>query len=101
MKNIGIVCYPTFGGSGIVASELGRGLSHKYKIHFIAYKKPVRLDFLKKNFSFHKVQIPLYPLFHYPPYELALTAKIVGNPSIINLELLLKKLKEKTVFLNE
>ena len=78
VKKIGIVCYPTFGGSGIVATELGKALSEKkYFVHFISYEKPVRLDSLKKNFSFHKVKIPLYPLFHYPPYELALTAKIV------------------------
>lgn len=78
MKRIGIVCYPTFGGSGIVATELGKALSEKkYFIHFISYEKPVRLGSLKKNFSFHKVKIPSYPLFHYPPYELALTAKIV------------------------
>ena len=78
MKKIGIVCYPTFGGSGIVATELGKALSEKnFFIHFISYESPVRLDSLKKNFSFHKVKIPSYPLFHYPPYELALTAKIV------------------------
>ena len=78
MKRIGIVCYPTFGGSGIVATELGKSLSEKdYFIHFISYEKPVRLGSLKKNFSFHEVKIPSYPLFHYPPYELALTAKIV------------------------
>jgi len=78
MKKIGIVCYPTFGGSGIVATELGKILSEKnYFVHFISYEKPVRLGSLRKNFSFHKVKIPSYPLFHYPPYELALTAKIV------------------------
>ena len=77
MKSIGIVCYPTFGGSGIVASELGQSLSHKYKIHFIAYKKPVRLDSVNKNIFYHKVNVPKYPLFEYPPYELALTTTIV------------------------
>jgi len=78
MKKIGIVCYPTFGGSGIVATELGKALSEKnYFVHFISYERPVRLGTLKKNFSFHEVKIPSYPLFHYPPYELALTAKIV------------------------
>jgi len=78
VKKIGIVCYPTFGGSGIVATELGKALSEtKYFVHFISYEKPVRLAGLKKNFSFHQVKIPSYPLFHYPPYELALTAKIV------------------------
>ena len=77
MKNIGVVCYPTFGGSGIVASELGSALSYKYKVHFIAYKKPVRLNTLNKNIFYHKVYVPTYPLFEYPPYELALTTTIV------------------------
>ena len=89
MKRIGIVCYPTFGGSGIVATELGKALSEKnYFIHFISYKKPVRLGYLKKNFSFHEVKIPSYPLFHYPPYELALTAKIVEVVKKSKLDLL-------------
>jgi len=78
MKKIGIVCYPTFGGSGIVATELGKALSERnYFVHFVSYERPVRLGALRKNFSFHEVKIPSYPLFHYPPYELALTAKIV------------------------
>ena len=77
MKNIGIVCYPTFGGSGIVASELGQALSKKHQIHFISYKKPVRFDNANSNIFFHKVDVPVYPLFEYPPYELALTTVIV------------------------
>ena len=88
MKNIGIICYPTFGGSGIVASELGHGLSNKYKIHFISYEKPVRLNVSNKNIFYHKVNIPNYPLFEYPPYELALTARIVEIVKSFNLDLL-------------
>lgn len=71
-----MICYPTFGGSGIVASELGLGLLNKHEIHFISYEKPVRLDLLKENIYYHKVNIPTYPLFEYPPYELALSARI-------------------------
>ena len=71
MKKIGIICYPTFGGSGIVASELGRGLTNNFEVHFISYEKPVRIDLAEPNIFFHKVTVPLYPLFEYPPYELA------------------------------
>ena len=88
MKNIGVVCYPTFGGSGIIATELGQGLSKKYKIHFISYKKPVRLDISNKNIFYHSVTVPDYPLFEYPPYELALTARIVEVVELYNLDLL-------------
>ncbi len=88
MRNIGIVCYPTFGGSGIVASELGRALSHKYTVHFIAYKKPVRLNKLNENILYHKVDVPKYPLFEYPPYELALTTTIVEVVKKYNLDLI-------------
>ena len=88
MKNIGIICYPTFGGSGIVATELGKQLSNKYFIHFISYKKPVRFDDTNKNIKYHKVDVPNYPLFEYPPYELALTAKIVQIVQEFNLDLL-------------
>ena len=77
MKNIGIICYPTFGGSGIIASKLGVGLSKKYKVHFICYEKPVKLNLDQSNIFFHKVHIPDYPLFEYPPYELALTSRII------------------------
>ena len=88
MKNIGIVCYPTFGGSGIVASELGKVLSTKHKIHFIAYKKPVRFDNSNSNMFFHKVDVPVYPLFEYPPYELALTTVIVEVVEKFDLDLI-------------
>lgn len=73
-----IVCYPTFGGSGVVATELGIELSKRgHEIHFVTYKQPVRLDLLSHNIHFHEVIVPEYPLFHYQPYELALSSKIV------------------------
>jgi len=76
--NIGIVCYPTFGGSGVVATELGMELSRRgHDIHFITYKQPVRLEQLSPNIHFHEVHVPEYPLFHYQPYELALSSKLV------------------------
>ncbi|MBX9852243.1 MAG: N-acetyl-alpha-D-glucosaminyl L-malate synthase BshA [Cytophagaceae bacterium] len=76
---IGVVCYPTFGGSGVVATELGKGLSKiGHQIHFITYDQPTRLDFFNENIFYHEVGIPAYPLFHYPPYELALASKMVN-----------------------
>ena len=73
-----IVCYPTFGGSGVLATELGISLcKHGHKVHFIAYKKPVRLNNLSENLFFHKVNVPDYPLFNFQPYELALSTKLV------------------------
>jgi N-acetyl-alpha-D-glucosaminyl L-malate synthase BshA len=75
---IGIVCYPTFGGSGVVATELGMALADKgHEVHFITYNQPVRLDFLSHNLHFHQVVIEEYPLFEYQPYELALSSKMV------------------------
>ena len=75
---IGIVCYPTFGGSGVVATELGMALADKgHEIHFITYNQPVRLDFLSHHLHFHQVVIEEYPLFEYQPYELALSSKMV------------------------
>lgn len=75
---IGIVCYPTFGGSGVVATELGMALANKgHEVHFITYNQPVRLDFLSHNLHFHQVLIEEYPLFQYQPYELALSSKMV------------------------
>ncbi len=75
---IGIVCYPTFGGSGVVATELGKELALKgHKIHFITYSQPARLDFFNENLFYHEVYVPTYPLFQYPPYELALASKMV------------------------
>ena len=76
--NIGIVCYPTFGGSGVLATGLGLELSRKgYQVHFITYTQPVRLELLNSNVHFHEVNVPNYPLFHYQPYELALSSKLV------------------------
>lgn len=75
---IAIVCYPTFGGSGVMATELGMSLvDHGHEVHFIAYKKPVRLINLNKKLYFHKVTVPDYPLFSFVPYELALSTKLV------------------------
>tara|TARA_X000000950_G_scaffold190197_1_gene229827 strand:+ start:150 stop:1277 length:1128 start_codon:yes stop_codon:yes gene_type:complete len=74
---IAIVCYPTFGGSGVVATELGIELSKKgHEIHFITYSQPVRLDALSTNLHYHEVNVPDYPLFKYEPYELALSSKL-------------------------
>lgn len=86
---IGIVCYPTYGGSGIVATELGLALAAKgHEIHFIAYSQPVKLDFFFSNINFHQVAVPEYPLFQYEPYELALTSKIVDVVKNFGLDLL-------------
>ncbi|WP_299765250.1 N-acetyl-alpha-D-glucosaminyl L-malate synthase BshA [uncultured Dokdonia sp.] len=75
---IAIVCYPTFGGSGVVATELGIALSKRgHEVHFITYKQPVRLALLNEKIHFHEVNVPDYPLFHYQPYELALSSKLV------------------------
>ena len=73
-----IVCYPTFGGSGVLATELGHQLSENgHSVHFIAYEKPVRLKVNDESIFFHKVHVPFYPLFNFQPYELALSTKIV------------------------
>jgi len=86
---IGIVCYPTFGGSGVVATELGMALADKgHEVHFITYKQPVRLDLLTKNIHFHEVYVEEYPLFHFQPYELALTTKLVEVVTLHQLEIL-------------
>ena len=86
---IGIVCYPTFGGSGVVATELGLELSKRgHEIHFITYSQPVRLELLSNNVHFHEVHVPEYPLFHYQPYELALSSKLVDMVQLHGIELL-------------
>lgn len=86
---IAIVCYPTFGGSGVVATELGLALAERgHEIHFITYKQPVRLDLLSKNIHFHEVSVPDYPLFHYQPYELALSSKLVDMVKLYKIEVL-------------
>ena len=87
--NIGIVCYPTFGGSGVLATELGMALADKgHEVHFITYNQPVRLDFLSHNLHFHEVALEEYPLFQYQPYELALSSKIVEVVQAHKLEVL-------------
>ena len=76
--NIAIVCYPTFGGSGVLATELGKALADKgHKIHFITYQQPVRLNGFSANIFYHEVRVPTYPLFDYPPYETALASTLV------------------------
>ena len=86
---IGIVCYPTFGGSGVVATELGLELSKRgHDIHFITYSQPVRLDLLGNNVHYHEVNVPEYPLFLYQPYELALSSKLVDMVKLHGIEVL-------------
>lgn len=85
---IGIVCYPTFGGSGVLATELGMALSEKgHEVHFITYQQPVRLHF-HPNIFYHEVPVPTYPLFDYPPYESALTSAMVNVANNYGLDLL-------------
>lgn len=86
---IGIVCYPTFGGSGVVATELGMALADKgHEVHFITYNQPVRLDFFSHRLHFHEVVLEEYPLFQYQPYELALSSKMVEVVQKYDLEVL-------------
>ncbi len=86
---IGIVCYPTFGGSGVVATELGKYLGKMgHKVHFITYNQPVRLDILEENIYYHEVNVADYPLFQYQPYELALSSKMVDTVLNEGLDLL-------------
>ncbi|PSL35982.1 N-acetyl-alpha-D-glucosaminyl L-malate synthase BshA [Chitinophaga ginsengisoli] len=75
---IGIVCYPTYGGSGVLATELGKALADKgHMVHFITYQQPVRLNAFHANIYYHEVQVPTYPLFDFPPYESALSSTMV------------------------
>ncbi|MCX8009700.1 MAG: N-acetyl-alpha-D-glucosaminyl L-malate synthase BshA, partial [Ignavibacteria bacterium] len=75
---IGITCYPTYGGSGVIATELGKALAERgHQIHFISYAVPMRLTQLKENIIYHEVEISNYPLFEFPLYTLALTSKMV------------------------
>ncbi len=86
---IAIVCYPTFGGSGVVATELGLELARLgHEIHFITYSQPVRLALLNPNVHYHEVNVPEYPLFHYQPYELALSSKLVDMVKLHKIEIL-------------
>ena len=76
--NIGIVCYPTYGGSGVVATELGIGLARKgHNVHFLSYARPQRLNEFESNINYHEVAVNVYPLFEYPPYDLALASHMV------------------------
>ncbi|WDF56006.1 N-acetyl-alpha-D-glucosaminyl L-malate synthase BshA [Mucilaginibacter sp. KACC 22063] len=75
---IGIVCYPTFGGSGVVATELGKALANRgHQVHFVTYNQPARLDLFSENLFYHEVAVSKYPLFDFPPYELALASRLV------------------------
>lgn len=86
---IGIVCYPTFGGSGVLATELGKALADKgHSVHFITYQQPVRLNVFNANIYYHEVRVPTYPLFDYPPYEVALASTMVDVINNHNLDLL-------------
>ena len=86
---IGIVCYPTYGGSGVVATELGKALARKgHEVHFITYQEPVRLDFFNQNIFYHEVSALDYPLFQYQPYESALASKIVDVAKFERLDIL-------------
>ena len=86
---IGIVCYPTFGGSGVVATELGIALAKEgHQVHFITYSQPTRFDFFNENLFYHEVDMMAYPLFQYPPYETALASKMVDVVKYENLDIL-------------
>lgn len=86
---IAIVCYPTFGGSGVVATELGLELARRgHEIHFITYRQPVRLALLNPNVFYHEVNVPEYTLFYYQPYELALSSKLVDMVKLYGIELM-------------
>lgn len=87
--NIAIVCYPTFGGSGVLATELGIALADMgHKVHFVTYRQPVKLALLSHHVHFHEVAVPDYPLFRYQPYELALSSKLVNVVKAHKIELL-------------
>lgn len=86
---IGIVCYPTFGGSGVVATELGKALAaNGHEVHFITYSQPPRLDFFSANLFYHEVTVSKYPLFEFPPYELSLASKLVDVVNYEKLDIL-------------
>jgi L-malate glycosyltransferase len=89
LMKIGIVCYPTFGGSGVVATELGKALAKVgHQVHFITYSQPSRLDFFNENIFYHEVNIPNYPLFQFAPYESALSSEMVNVVKYEKLDLL-------------
>lgn len=87
--NIGIVCYPTYGGSGVVATELAKGLADRnHNVHILSYARPTRLDTIDANISFHEVAVNAYPLFEFPPYDLALASHMVDLIRFEKLDLL-------------
>ena len=87
--NIGIVCYPTFGGSGVVATELAKGLANRgHNLHIISYAQPARLDSFRTDITYHEVDLSSYPLFEYPPYDLALANMMVNLIQFAKLDIL-------------
>ncbi|HKK44562.1 MAG TPA: N-acetyl-alpha-D-glucosaminyl L-malate synthase BshA [Balneolaceae bacterium] len=87
--NIGIVCYPTFGGSGVVATELAKGLAKRdHNVHMLSYARPARLDTFRTNISYHEVNMNTYPLFEYPPYDLALANQMANLIEYENIDVL-------------
>jgi len=86
---IGITCYPTYGGSGVVATELGLELAQRgHQVHFISYSQPIRLTEPQPNIRYHEVEVSRYPLFEYPPYDLALATRMAEVAEIYELDLL-------------
>jgi L-malate glycosyltransferase len=86
---IGITCYPTYGGSGVVATELGLELAERgYQVHFISYAQPIRLSAPQPNIHYHEVEVSRYPLFDYPPYDLALATRMAEVSELYDLDLL-------------
>jgi L-malate glycosyltransferase len=86
---IGITCYPTYGGSGVVATELGLELAQRgHQVHFISYSQPIRLTGPQPNIHYHEVEVSRYPLFDYPPYDLALATRMAEVAELYDLELL-------------
>ena len=86
---IGITCYPTYGGSGVVATELGLELAQRgHEIHFISYAQPIRLRGPEPNIHYHEVEVSRYPLFDYPPYDLALATRMAEVSQLYDLDLL-------------
>ncbi len=86
---IGITCYPTYGGSGVVATELGLELAQRgHQVHFISYSQPIRLTEPLPNIHYHEVEVSRYPLFEYPPYDLALATRMAEVAEIYELDLL-------------
>src|SRR5947209_12534120 len=86
---IGITCYPTYGGSGVVGTELGIELANRgHEVHFIAYQQPIRLNTEQPHIFFHEVTVSQYPLFEYPPYDLALATRMAEVAELYDLDLL-------------